>query len=394
MAAARLARYVPLVTTLLIAGCQNAPSGPSVSFATPVAQAPLGGATYAFSQQPIQLTLANAARSGQAIVTYDIELAQSETFTPLVATIANVAEGAGGQTTVQLPVLTGNRLYFWRSRAVVGGVPGRFSTTGSFFIRPQVTLLAPEVIAPADDARVFTGRPTFTVRNAGRTGDPGVIAYEFQVSTAPAFTSVIASSVVQEQAGETSWAPTTDLPLGLLYWRARATDPTNAIIGPYSPVTRFDRLPDTGDQIDLSQVTVVLGPGNIGSWPAAMRVTNASANWSEVCVDHPGLTAWPSTIFFDDPAELVQGNQWMFAFIDGRWYGGAARWTRPGQACKGVDGEPFSGTFYMDSSEPLRSYVPRAGDTIGLMATTPNRFYPSMRTVDERTNVVLVRFGG
>lgn len=48
----------------------------------------------------------------------------------------------------------------------------------------------------------------------------------------------------------------------------------------------------------------------------------------------------------------------------------------------------------MDSAEPLRSYVPRAGDIIGLMLTTPNRFYPSMATVDQRTNVVLVPFGG
>jgi hypothetical protein len=90
----------------------------------------------------------------------------------------------------------------------------------------------------------------------------------------------------------------------------------------------------------------------------------------------------------------VQGNQWMFAFINGRWYGGAARWFRPGQACKGINNDPFAGTFYMDGSEPLRSYVPQPGDTIGLMATTPNRFYPSMFTRAERTNVVLVRFGG
>jgi hypothetical protein len=48
----------------------------------------------------------------------------------------------------------------------------------------------------------------------------------------------------------------------------------------------------------------------------------------------------------------------------------------------------------MDGNAPLRNYLPRIGDTIGLMSTTPNRFYPSMRTVDERSNVVLVRYGG
>ena len=124
------------------------------------------------------------------------------------------------------------------------------------------------------------------------------------------------------------------------------------------------------------------------------RVTSASADPGEVCVDHTHMGSWPGTTFFDEPGVLVQGNQWMFAFIDGRWYGGSGRWFRPGQACKGISNDPFTGTFYMPGNTPLNSYQPRVGDLIGLMSSTPNRFYPSMATIDQRSNVVLVRFGG
>jgi hypothetical protein len=43
--------------------------------------------------------------------------------------------------------------------------------------------------------------------------------------------------------------------------------------------------------------------------------------------------------------------------------------------------------------EPLGSWVPRPGEVFGVMASTPARAWPSMRTVDERSNVVLIRWG-
>jgi len=393
MTLSRTLRLWP-IALIGLAACQAAPSGPSVTFTAPVAQAPGGGAAYGYGEQPVVVSIQNAARTGQATVTYDVEVATSTNFSSPVATLNGLPESAGGVTTATLPVLNGNQVYYWRSRAVVQGAAGAFSSAQSFFVRPRVVLQAPAIVSPADQNAVFTGRPTFIVRNVDRSGDPGVLTYEFQVSTTPSFSAVVATGLVIEQPTQTTWTPTVDLPLGMLYWRARASDAVNATTGPFSVVAGVDRRPDTGDELDLATVTILLGPGNIASWPVGARVTNAYANSGEVCVDHPGLATWPSTIFFDDPAELVQGNQWMFAFIGGRWYGGSARWFRPGQACKGISNDPFAGTFYMDAAEPLRSYVPRPGDTIGLMSSTPNRFYPSMRTSDQRTNVVLVRFGG
>jgi hypothetical protein len=36
--------------------------------------------------------------------------------------------------------------------------------------------------------------------------------------------------------------------------------------------------------------------------------------------------------------------------------------------------------------------VPRSGETIGVMSTTPARLWPDMRTYDERTDVKIIRW--
>ena len=122
-------------------------------------------------------------------------------------------------------------------------------------------------------------------------------------------------------------------------------------------------------------------------------MTGTKAVSHDLCIFHTKLGLWPTTLFFDTGA-LIEGNQWVFANIGGHWYGGAGEWQRPGQACKDVTAETIGAdAFYSPSMEPLRSWVPKPGEVFGLMATTPARAWPSMRTVDERTNVVLVRWG-
>jgi hypothetical protein len=147
------------------------------------------------------------------------------------------------------------------------------------------------------------------------------------------------------------------------------------------------------DEIDLNQVTIVLGPANIASWPQTATVTGTKASQGELCVYTTKTGLWPTSLFFDTNA-LIEGNQWVFANIGGRWYGGAGEWQRPGQACKPVPLENMGAdTFYGDNMEPLRSWRPQPGEVFGVMASTPARAWPSMRTVDERSNVVLIRMG-
>jgi hypothetical protein len=368
-----------------------------MSFAAPVAGGPGNGAAYNFADQPIALTFSNAVRTGTSPVSYTVEVSTVPSFEPLAVSLEGVVEDVGGVTSVRLPMLAGNATYYWRTRAVVDKVPGEPSPVLSFVVRPAVVVNAPVPVSPAADSIVGQARPVFTVENAARTGPVGTLTYDFQVSTSAAFSSVDVSGTVGEQASRTSWAPVVDLPEGSLFWRARAHDVASGAVSPFTAAVAFERrrFGAPGDQIDLSSVTVVLGPQDIGTWPATGTVTATVAQPTLLCVEHTKLGSWPGTEFFDDPGTLTQGNQWMFAFINGKWYGGAGRWGRVGQACKGTTGDAdfFGGTFYMDQAEPLRSYVPRAGDLIGLMASTPARFYPGMRTVDERTNVVLVPYG-
>lgn len=152
--------------------------------------------------------------------------------------------------------------------------------------------------------------------------------------------------------------------------------------------------PVSNDAIDLSTVTVVLGPANVGSWPQTSTVTGTVSVEHSLCIYHTMLGQWPSTIFFDDPNTLVEGNQWVVANIGGRWYAGAADWYRPGQACKDVTADTIGhDAFYSPAWEPLRSWVPRVGEAFGLFATTPARMWPNMKTLDHRSNVVIAHWG-
>ena len=152
--------------------------------------------------------------------------------------------------------------------------------------------------------------------------------------------------------------------------------------------------PISNDAIDLGNVTVVLGPANVGSWAQTSTVTGTVAVEHDLCIYHTQLGRWPNTIFFDDPNTLVEGNQWVVANIGGRWYAGAADWYRPGQACKDVTADTIGrDAFYNPAWEPLRSWVPRIGEAFGLFSTTPARMWPQMRTLDQRTNVVIAYWG-
>ena len=139
-------------------------------------------------------------------------------------------------------------------------------------------------------------------------------------------------------------------------------------------------------------MTIVLGAAGIADWPVTSTVTSTTTQDHSLCINHTMLGQWPTTPFFGDPSTPLEGNQWVFANIGGQWYGGAADWYRPGQACKDVTRSNIgSDSFY--NWEPLRSWSPSPGETFGVMASTPARLYPDMRTIDQRTNVVLGEVG-
>ena len=216
---------------------------------------------------------------------------------------------------------------------------------------------------------------------------------------------MIASWTAAEGAARTiSAVPTTLSYDARYYWRVRAVEAS--VTGPWSsPQTFFapvtppptptptptpTPIPNANDEIDLRSTSIVLGPSNFAAWTVGASVTSVRQGNGELCIFHTALGQWPTTPFFGDPSTPLEGNQWVFANIGGRWYGGAADWYRPGQACKGVDASSVAADAF--SSEPMHSWIPRVGELFGVASSTPARAWPAMSTVDQRTNTKLARW--
>lgn len=147
--------------------------------------------------------------------------------------------------------------------------------------------------------------------------------------------------------------------------------------------------PPPADELNLNTVNIVLGP-DVRSWPQTSTIIGARTGGSQLCINHTHLGRWPTVGFFDTGAP-IEGNQWVFANIGGTWYGGAGEWIRPGQECKAVDADTI-GVDAFAGRPGLGSWRPRPGEVFGVMVSTPARAWPSMRTIDHRSNIVFVRW--
>lgn len=147
-----------------------------------------------------------------------------------------------------------------------------------------------------------------------------------------------------------------------------------------------DNINAATDELDLNQVNWL--HRNVSSWPATSTVTGTSITSNEICIFHSEAGQWPTSLFGDPGQEIqVEGNPWIFAQIGGQWYGATWDWLRVGQECKGESLKSLG-------SEQIRippldaSWVPRVGDTIGLMMSTRAR--DSIQAGKFRSNVVLI----
>lgn len=379
-----------MASALAVWACEtNNPTRPSVTFAAPTAQQPSNGIVYNFNQQPVTLQIVNSVTTGTKPVVYNVEVSTSSGFGSTVYKQDGIAEGSGGITSVQLPELPGNTTYYWRWKAVIDGIVGEPSAIQNFLVRPKIVIQAPIPQSPVNGLSLFAPRPTFVVVNANTEGSPDTVLYDFELSASASFASLIASATVQEQANVTSWTPPVDLPEGNIFWRVRAKHLASAVTGPYSASAQFERR----FGIDLSKVIVAWPPSAavMKTWPETAKLRSVyfqTDDTETLCTeyDDPG---WPEALYFGGPS-TVYANQWIFVNRNGTWYAGAAAWMRPWpQFCK----KDYDQAFFMDSLGgvfPFNETVLHSGDIIGVMMNTPARAYPDMRTVDERSNIVLV----
>lgn len=378
-----------LVLAVGIASCAKAPTNPggSVTVTTPVLMSPANGALIANSAQPVTLTVANAlVTNADAAVSYTFEVATDSTFSAIAATM-ETPQGGSGQTAATLAVLGAGREYFWRVRTTGDDTVGVFTTPQRFTIGAAVVLDAPSPSSPGEGAAIGQ-RPTLVVANSRRTGPVGAVAYRFEISSSANFSPIVASGTVAEGNGTTSFTPASDLPAdSTFYWRVQAVDASSATTSAYS----VTRLFTTITTIDLRTVNYQRFP-NVANWPETNRIISVDQDGGgdgRMCIDHAKSGIWPTTPFLGDPFNHVEGNQWYLARINGQWYAGAGEWLRPGQICKsGQLTEQIGpdGTW----GGPMDTWAPKIGELVGYMVTTPARAYPDMRTLDERSNVVVL----
>jgi hypothetical protein len=368
------------------ASVTDAKSG--ITLTTPTAVSPANNAQVRFAEQPVTLTIRNAATTGSTVLTYTFQVASDAGFGTVVFSRDNVAEGGSGQTSVAVDRLVGARTYYWRARANSGGVTGLFTAARSVAIGPEVVLQKPTLGDPATNSSV-PEQPILNVYTVPRTGPAGAITYRFEVSESSGFGSLAYVATVNER-GDLPYTPhqvQTKLTADKTYfWRVQARDASNNINSPFSDAQQFK----VTRGIDLKTATIEIGPGDFGNWEETARITEAYYVPGSLCIFHTRLGIWPPTLFASD-GTTIEGNQWVFANIGDKWYGGAADWYRPGQACKGID--EFSigrDAFYLKPQSPIYSWIPQSGETLAVASSTPARAWPTFRTYDERTNVELI----
>lgn len=351
----------------------------------PVAQTPALDSI--FRNRTVQLVVESPVFTHRPEVALEItfELWSISGATPTRVYTTTVSTGQP-QTSVTIPpaTLEDRHAYAWRSFASLDGATGPSSTPFAF--RTEFIVIEPPTLRYPIGGETATDRqPPLLVDNGAVLGEAGTVVYKFELDTDENFSKPVRLEAVR--MGNTGDRTTGILPdelpsLTMFYWRVRGTNGT--VFGEWS-VTEAFRTPETADQINPSQITWL--HTNVSNWNMSSLVTNVTITPTQVCVFHTAAGQWPiSTEVFSDGAP-IEGNIWIFGFINDRWYGATWDWLRPGQQCKSVTADEFG-------AEQIRippldgSWVPRAGDTVGFMMSTIARF--GSLAGEERSNIVLV----
>jgi hypothetical protein len=127
---------------------------------------------------------------------------------------------------------------------------------------------------------------------------------------------------------------------------------------------------------------------NVSSWPVTSSLS-VKISGGKVCHYFSAASKWPTAKIRHTSGThdiYVNANPWVFAYKNGKWYGGTYEWMRPTDSCKPtktvagdhVKRAPLNGTW-----------KPKSGETLYFMVSSLARF-SSIKNVQERTDVVKV----
>jgi hypothetical protein len=359
---------------------------------TPTPASPANGARFKYTDQPLTLTINNAATTGGTI-TYSFQVASDSGFANVVFSKDGVAPG-NGTTSVKIdPALAGNKDYYWHARAVSGGTTGAYSTARTFNVGPQIVINAPTPISPANGGQSSGTSPSLTVANATRTGPAGPISYLFQVSDSSSFGNVLGSATVGEGGGQTAASVDVRLtPNAVYYWRAQAQDLTNNVQGPFSPAWSFTYVP-----FDMRQAVIHDNPPDVAYWGETAKITMVEFRDDAFLVDfdkRDGPDHWPEASFGAGGIEYTLG---LCGNLGGTWHCSAVVQFWFGRELTASTPPSYVGRnwFYDSRWGPLNGYQPQDGETVGVWVGAGNLRGQSYTGVTcprvcERSNVQMV----
>lgn len=153
--------------------------------------------------------------------------------------------------------------------------------------------------------------------------------------------------------------------------------------------TRRFAFSSAADQLDLRQITW-LGT-DVGAWKITSTLGSVEIDRDRICLNHSKAGRWPLVSIDENPPN-IEGNPMIVANIRGRWYGAGFDWFGEGRTCKNMHPEEYGRdqirTAPLDASWP----GPQPGELVGLLVSAPSSQRIRVRSVPERSNIVLVRW--
>lgn len=161
--------------------------------------------------------------------------------------------------------------------------------------------------------------------------------------------------------------------------------------GPPGPAPPGTPLPNV-DMIDPASITW-LHPAstNVSNWKVTSHLYKVEIEGHRICLHHTKAGQWPPVSIDDNPPN-IEGNPMIVVNIGGRWYGAGFDWFGVGRVCKTLPPEEYGRDQIrvppLDHTWP----GPRSGEVYGFLVSTPSSNRIPVRSVNERTNIVLVRW--
>ncbi|HYM26317.1 MAG TPA: hypothetical protein VEU08_24035 [Vicinamibacterales bacterium] len=153
------------------------------------------------------------------------------------------------------------------------------------------------------------------------------------------------------------------------------------------------------DAFDLHQAIIHSSPADVADWPIAANITHIDVQPGDsggFNVQSAALNQWPD---YTPPGwgGPIEYTTWACVQIDSGWHcaGIIQEWRGRGFTGAGwLENDNYNKNWAYDANRwgAMSDYVPKAGDTIGILLTAGNaRGVGGVTSVRSRTNVVLVR---